>query len=130
MRTGALGARVGGVDGPPEVRLLAARFDDMATRLEELVLSQEAFVADASHQLRNPLVGLRLRIENLAAGGQADLPGLSAEVGRLSRVVDGLLTLARADREASDRGSCEIAATTLLQDRCAEWEALARRFLR
>ena len=54
-------------EGPPEVRSLAAAFNHMISELEQLVRSQEEFVADASHQLRTPLTALRLRLENLSA---------------------------------------------------------------
>jgi len=65
-------------------------------------------VADASHQLRTPLAALRLRLENLEAdvppAAREDLDGAIAEVWRLSRLVDGLLTVARAERgEAAQR---------------------------
>ena len=46
-------------------------FNDMVSRLDLLVGTQEQFVADASHQLRSPLTALRLRIENLRARGRA-----------------------------------------------------------
>jgi len=66
-----------GEEGPPEVRSLAAAFNHMIAELEELVRSQEAFVADASHQLRTPLTALRLRLENIGNevtdSGGADL---------------------------------------------------------
>ncbi|MGH2684707.1 MAG: HAMP domain-containing protein, partial [Actinomycetota bacterium] len=78
---GNLATRAPGDAGPPEVRSLAAAFNDMADRLEELVVSQDAFVADASHQLRTPLTALRLRLENLEAGG-ADTEGALREVQR------------------------------------------------
>ena len=87
--------------GPPEVRALATEFNDTVARLETLLRSQDEFVADASHQLRTPLAALRLRLENLerdvGKDGRADLDAALAEVGRLSRLVDGLLALARAD---------------------------------
>ncbi len=97
---GDLTARAPDDDGPPEVRRLAAEFNDMARRLSALIGAQRAFVADASHELRTPLTALRLRIENLAFAAPEEIPDeideLSEEIGRLNRVVDGLLALARA----------------------------------
>ena len=60
--------------GPPEVQALAKAFNDTSRRLEELMGAQDAFVADASHQLRTPLTALRLRLENLEAGAPRRTP--------------------------------------------------------
>jgi signal transduction histidine kinase len=99
---GELDARADQVHGPPEVRELAESFNTTALRLEQLVTAQEQFVADASHQLRTPLTALRLRLEMLETeeGSDAteDLDAARSEVQRLSRLVDGLLALARAER--------------------------------
>jgi signal transduction histidine kinase len=113
--------------GPDEVRSLAASFNSTASRLEQLVGAQRAFVADASHQLRTPLAALRLRLENLEAdvSGHAaeDLDGALAEVERLSRLVDGLLALTRAEQSASTPTS--ISVDELLHGRTDAWDAFA-----
>ena len=88
---GELTARASTDAGPPEVRSLARRFNETVGRLEELVRAQDAFVGDASHQLRTPLTALRLRLEN------GDVAGALGETERLSRIVDALLALARAE---------------------------------
>ncbi len=115
------------VEGPPEVRSLATRFNGMITRLGELVRSQEAFVADASHQLRTPLAALRLRLENLEATSPPDdaerFDAAVAEVDRLNRMVDGLLLLARAD--AAGIGAGPIDAGEVVRERVDLWSALA-----
>jgi len=115
------------VGGPPEVRSLATRFNQMIGRLGELVRSQEAFVADASHQLRTPLAALRLRLENLQATVDADAAeGLDAAVGevdRLNRMVDGLLLLARADVSRESRRVIDVGAVA--RERVELWSALA-----
>jgi signal transduction histidine kinase len=115
---------------PPEIRALAESFNHTAERLEVLVSSQQAFVADASHQLRTPLAALRLRLENLEEelGGAADpapddVAGALAEVGRLSRLVDGLLELARAERSVP--ASAPIDLGPVVDGRVDAWSALA-----
>lgn len=123
---GELAARAP-VAGPPEVRSLAMRFNDMAAKLEALLAAQHDFVADASHQLRTPLAALRLRLENLrddlAPTGGEDLEGALAEVERLSRLVGSLLTLARADESGPGAEILELDA--LVAGRLEFWSPLA-----
>lgn len=127
---GELETRAPVPDSPPELRALAESFNRTAARLEELVSAQQAFVADASHQLRTPLAALRLRLENLEgdledAAGPAleDVVGALAEVARLSRLVDGLLALARAER--GDPGIAAVDLAPVVDGRVAAWSALA-----
>ena len=113
--------------GPPELRRLAGSFNEMVVQLGSLLHSQEQFVADASHQLRTPLTALRLRLENLARDGdgrrEGEFEGALEELERLSALVDGLLTLARADRAASTPAELDVASG--LGERVEAWSALA-----
>ncbi|MHB1486535.1 MAG: sensor histidine kinase [Acidimicrobiales bacterium] len=124
---GDLGSRANASTGPTELRSLAASFNDMADRLEELVASQRAFVADASHQLRSPLTALRLRLENLGSDTQGeadtDIEAAVDETYRLSRIVDGLLAIARAEGTRPQRQATELSA--LAQERAEAWGPLA-----
>jgi signal transduction histidine kinase len=127
LASGDLGERVPVDRGPPELRSLGRSFNVMAARLQELMRVQRAFVADASHQLRTPLTALRLRLENLEASSDAprsdDLDAAIAETARLSRLVDGLLLLARGE---GDRPSCERAdLAEVAAERQRIWEPLA-----
>ncbi len=101
VASGDLEARVP-VEGSSEQRSLARSFNEMTTRVSRLVRMQRDFVADASHQLRTPLTGLRLQLEEARHATPDDDPtarrldaGLS-EVDRLAQMVDELLVLSRA----------------------------------
>lgn len=113
------------VQGPHEVKSLATRFNQMVTRLEELIRERESFIADASHQLRTPLAAMRLRLENLeAAAGDADRVALEAaidEVDRLNRLVDGLLVLSRPTDTTAD---VPLDVEQLIAERVELWAAL------
>lgn len=126
---GDLEARTPVGAGPPEVRSLAVAFNDTATRLEQLVTAQEAFVADASHQLRTPLTALRLQLENVreeVGPDQGDeIDAALSEVGRLSRMVDGLLALARAERRSTTVTAESLDLRTVLEERRDVWAPVA-----
>jgi two-component system OmpR family sensor kinase len=88
-----------------EVRVLADAFNRMLDRLEEAFQAQREFVADASHELRTPLTVMRGQLEVLAAQEQPTGEDVQhaervvqAEITRVSRLVDDLLTLAQAEQ--------------------------------
>ena len=90
--------------GSSEQIEVATAFNEMADRLAAVLESQRAFVADASHQLRTPLTGLRLRLEAAAArSGRAageELEAAERETERLATLVDDLLALAASEQPA------------------------------
>ena len=124
---GDLAARAPTDVGPREVKALSERFNAMVQQLESLIRSQEEFVADAAHQLRTPLTALRLRLENLESvaprQSQASVAGAILELDRLSRLVEGLLTLADAD--SSDSTPIPIDLSQAVRERVEAWSALA-----
>jgi signal transduction histidine kinase len=95
-------ARLPVPDARDEVHRLAVTLNDMLDRLETSRRQQRAFVADAAHELRSPLASMRTQLEVAQRlGPKADLPAtlddLLIDTERLSRLVDDLLLLARAD---------------------------------
>lgn len=116
--------------GPPEVRRLARTLNTMAGRLENLVHGSRAVLADVSHQLRTPLAALRLRLDFLAAEAAetdqemaAELNGAQDELTRLSRLVDGLLAVARAENVQPQPKVIDVAEVA--QERVAAWLPVA-----
>lgn len=127
LAAGDLTARAPEDAGPPELRRMAATLNTMAGRVDELIVSQHSFIADASHQLRTPLTALRLRLEGLELTATPDerveLMAAIEEVVRLNRLVDGLLTLVRA--ESARPATTPVDAAEALRERAAVWEPLA-----
>ncbi len=101
---GDLDARVE-PEGPQEIDELGRSFNRMAGELSSNLAAQRDFVANASHQLRTPLTGIKLRLEAIRGqgGGAADEAAKAeAELDRLSALVDDLLALARAASRPGD----------------------------
>ncbi|MEW1698881.1 HAMP domain-containing sensor histidine kinase [Streptomyces sp. NPDC093249] len=126
IATGRMNSRVAATGGPPELRRLASSFNEMADNVEEALEQQRAFVADASHQLRNPLAALLLRIELLALElpeGNEEIASVRTEGKRLAQVLDDLLDLALAEHTAAELRLIDVGALTA--ERIASWRPVA-----
>jgi signal transduction histidine kinase len=127
LADGNLAVRARTSSGPPELRRLATTFNTMAGRLETLVHGHRAVVADVSHQLRTPLAALRLRIDLLAddAGPETadELADARNELARLSRLVDGMLAVARAENVVPQ--PVPVVLGEVAAERAAAWRPVA-----
>ncbi len=96
-------------DVPEEVSSLVRAINDLLTRLDQSVATQKHFLADAAHQLKTPLAGLRMQAElaqREIAGGQGDpqavtrsLRNIVLSSQRAAHMVNQLLAMARADQQ-------------------------------
>jgi signal transduction histidine kinase len=128
VATGRLAARVAAAAGPPELRRLATSFNTMADYVQSASEHQRAFVADASHQLRNPLAALLIRLDDVAdragPGLENDARRAMDEGKRLAGILERLLELARSEQSAA-----EIAAQPVepvVAERVSAWSPIAR----
>lgn len=119
------------VSGPPELRGLADEFNEMSDALAESAERQRALVADVSHQLRNPMAALRLRLDGLAdrQEDEHDVRQMQVELERLEDLLDGMMALASADSTATDLAAAETEAqcdaATVLAERVESWHDAA-----
>jgi len=133
----AAAARVAGGDldtrialeGSMEERSLAGSFNHMTDRIRDMLGRQQAFVADASHQLRTPLAGLRLRLEEAEAAGvspeaKRELAAGEREVDRIAQLVDELLVLSSAGEPDAAAEPLDLAGVAAAAHH--RWEPLAR----
>jgi len=123
---GDLDARAA-AEGSAEQREVASAFNEMTGRLSGTLRAQREFVANASHQLRTPLTGLRLRLE--AAGLKSDDPAVKRELAaaehetqRLARLLSELLMLA-GERERPAPQPVDVGEATAAA--CARWQGPA-----
>ncbi|MGH2760293.1 MAG: histidine kinase dimerization/phospho-acceptor domain-containing protein, partial [Actinomycetota bacterium] len=102
------------LNGPDdELQRLADTFDGMLNRLEGAFNAQRQFVADASHELRNPLATLRTNLDLVpdAASGEEERTLIDAAqraAERMGRLVDDLLVLAREGTPLARRESVDL----------------------
>jgi signal transduction histidine kinase len=95
------------LQGPQdELKELADTFDQMLGRLDAAFETQRRFVANASHELRTPLAIARTEVDVALADPETDPAELRAMAGRVleanqrsERLIEGLLTLARSERQ-------------------------------
>jgi heavy metal sensor kinase len=98
------GSRLASPNPEDELGLLAKAFNDLLARLESALSQQRHFMADASHELRTPVSIARTAIEvTLSRGGRPEdeyrdcLGVVAQQTRRLSRIVEDMFMLARAD---------------------------------
>lgn len=89
------------VDGDDEIAELGRTFNSMLDRLDQAFTSQQRFIDDAGHELRTPITIIRGNLEVMGddAAERADTVALvTDELDRMSRIVDDLLDLAKAEQ--------------------------------
>ena len=113
-------------DGPAELAALGTSFNRMADALGSSMRAQRDFVANASHQLRTPLTGIKLRLEAIRAeGGTAGENAARAEeeLDRLEALVDDLLALAGAATATSTGTTVDL--SSVVEGAVERWQAPA-----
>jgi signal transduction histidine kinase len=119
MREGDLRARAGET-GPPEVVEVATALNDLAVRVEELLVSERESVADLAHRLRTPVTALRLASEQVSEPTGVRVRGY---VSDLERAVDAVVRDARRPVRSTMSARCD--AVAVARGRVAFWTPLA-----
>lgn len=106
--------------GPHEIRSVARALNSTAERLDGILQRTQRVAADASHHLRTPLTGVRLRLEAIddisdQSQVQDEAKAAMSEVDRLARRIEQVLVLARTDAGATPIAAQD--ASVILADR-------------
>lgn len=116
---------------PREVRPLVRALNGLLERVDQMVTAQRRFVADAAHQLRTPITGLKTQAEMALRTRDPDslratLDNVVSGASRMSALVAQLLALARAEPEAEGlRASEVIDLDQLARTVTADWIPMA-----
>ncbi|MEK6425003.1 MAG: sensor histidine kinase N-terminal domain-containing protein [Burkholderia gladioli] len=119
---------------PPEIEPLVTSFNDLLGRLEQNIALQKRFIADAAHQMKTPLAGLRTQAEFALRHEVPDevarsLEQIATSSGQAARLVTQLLALARAENRASGLSFEPVDLAALARVTVRDWvqAAFARR---
>ncbi|GAA1701002.1 HAMP domain-containing sensor histidine kinase [Microcella alkalica] len=127
IERGEVEARIADETGPPELRSMILIFNRMAEEIEKVMSRQQEFALNASHELRNPLNALLVRVEYLATGldeeWERDVEETREEGRRMTRILDTLLNLARSSERGAEPG--EVDVVDVVRGRVEAWTQAA-----
>lgn len=129
IERGEMDARVAEDTGPPELRRMTTLFNRMAAEIERVLARQQEFALNASHELRNPLNALLLRVEHLMTGlgpdWKDDVEETREEGRRMTRILETLLGLARGSR--TDAEARPVDLVEIARRRADAWRDVGAR---
>ncbi|MBK8024527.1 MAG: HAMP domain-containing histidine kinase, partial [Chloroflexi bacterium] len=132
MAHGALDKRIR-VHSRDDIGQLADAFNFMAAQLDQLIKAQRSFVSNAAHELRTPLMTVKLRLEALGDPALSDhqrevyRDELQREIDHMAELVSSLLVLARIDDGRHDFKGETADVAALLSDSARQWRITAQR---
>ncbi len=111
---------------PQELTPLVASFNDLLGRLEQSVQTQKRFIADAAHQMKTPLAGLRMQAELAQREQSPDelrrtLAHIADSSDRTAHLVKQLLSLARMENMGATDGMVPLDICALSRQVVADW---------
>lgn len=115
-----------------EIGQLGSAFNFMAERINALITAQRSFVSNAAHELRNPLMGLKLRCEAIRSQPLSEeqktlyMSELAQEIEHMSTLITQLLILARLDEGHHQADQPPEDTVAFLQDAARTWRIRAR----
>ena len=117
---------------PPEVLPLVTALNDLFERTARLLATEQQFTADAAHELRTPIAGIRMQaqVAQGAADSQERARALEATVqgcDRATRLVEQLLQLARLDAEPATGNAQSTPLADVIRSLVAECSPTAQR---
>jgi two-component system, OmpR family, sensor histidine kinase TctE len=111
---------------PPEIEPLVTSFNDLLTRLAQNMELQKRFIADAAHQMKTPLAGLRTQAElalrqDVSAEVRRSLEQIATSSEHAARLVTQLLALARAENRMSGQVFAAVEIAELARHAVRDW---------
>jgi two-component system sensor histidine kinase ChvG len=110
-----------------EIGLLARAVSDMSQSLRQRIDNMEAFAADVTHELKNPLASLRSAVDGLERVQEPELRqklmGIAREdVGRLDRLINDISEAARTDAELARATFDRVDLGPLIEQLVGSWD--------
>jgi len=115
---------------PVELKGLISHINDLLKRVQDAVAHERRFISDTAHQLRTPLAGIKLLVDDLLRTSQASpedppnkevLSELSTASTRVTQLVKQLLTLARSEGGNAVQME-EIELGPIIEDLTSHWK--------